>query len=337
MAATLLVSGCVADPGPTTFAEATPTEPPTIEAKLEPVALPAFRQTLKPLDTEKTENEEPSGLPAIKAAHENAVIEAAPDGFINATQYYPYQRGALYELHAAPGFISVIELQPGETLLNYALGDTARWIVGDVIRDDQPQLLVKPTRSNLSTNLVITTDKRVYVIEATSHDNNTYNATIAWTYPFEELSQQVAVIDAENDRRADTIIAGVPIERLNFDYEISGDEPSWRPVRAFDDGVKSYLEFPKSVGSFESPPLFLKDEKGSGQLVNYRVKQNYYIIDRLFDQAELRLNDVVVRIDKTQGSTWSRWFSTPAETTRKSLRRDPDDHGEHHDRDGHRM
>ncbi|MGI9450602.1 MAG: TrbG/VirB9 family P-type conjugative transfer protein, partial [Geminicoccaceae bacterium] len=91
------------------------------------------------------------------------------------------------------------------------------------------------------------------------------------------------------------------------------------------------------------PPLFLKDEEGSGRLVNYRVKQNYYIVDRLFAQAELRLDDVVVRIDKTQGSTWSRWFSTSAQTTRKSLRRDPDDHGEHHDRadhhdrNGHRM
>ena len=198
------------------------------------------------------------------------------------------------------------------------LGDTARWIVGDVIRDNQPQLLVKPTRSGLNTNLVITTDKRVYVLEATSHDNNTYNATIAWTYPFEELSQQVAVIDAENDKRADTIIAGVPIERLNFDYDISGDEPRWRPVRAFDDGAKSYLEFPKSARQLRiAATLFLKDEKGSGQLVNYRVKQNYYIIDRLFDQAELRLDDVVVRIDKAQGSTWSRWFSTPAEMSKK--------------------
>ena len=37
------------------------------------------------------------------------------------------------------------------------------------------------------------------------------------------------------------------------------------------------------------PPLFVIGPEGDGQLVNYRVRQNYYIVDRLFAAAELRL------------------------------------------------
>ena len=106
------------------------------------------------------------------------------------------QEGALYELHTAPGYITTIALEPGEQLVNYAVGDTARWVVGDVVKGDQTLLLVKPTKPKLSTNLVITTDRRIYLLEASSHKGATYNASIAWTYPLDSLSRQVAAIDA---------------------------------------------------------------------------------------------------------------------------------------------
>ena len=255
-----------------------------------------------------------------------------PKAFINASQYFSYQEGALYELHTAPGYITTIALEPGEQLVNYAVGDTARWVVGDVVKGDQTLLLVKPTKPKLSTNLVITTDRRIYLVEASSHKGATYNASIAWTYPLDSLSRQVSAIDAANDRNADTIIAGVPLDQLNFDYTIEGDKPRWRPVRAFDDGAKVYIEFPRDLVTSEAPPLFVTDEGGEGQLVNYRAKERYYVVDRLFDLAELRLDDTVVRISKSgeSGFSWKRWLTTPPERT--SLRRDPDDHGENRDR-----
>ncbi|TGU94535.1 P-type conjugative transfer protein TrbG, partial [Mesorhizobium sp. M8A.F.Ca.ET.173.01.1.1] len=36
-------------------------------------------------------------------------------------------------------------------------------------------------------------------------------------------------------------------------------------------------------------PLFIVGADGSNQLVNYRMHGNYYIVDRLFAAAELRL------------------------------------------------
>ncbi len=336
VAAVALLAGCVHDQQPVNFVQAVPREPPRIEATIAPGTLPAFQQKVRPIAYDG--DNAPSGLPAIEAARKEALIASAPDGFINATQYFAFEEGALYELHAAAGFLSTIMLQPGEQLINVAAGDTARWIIGDVPRGEQTHLLVKPTRPNLSTNLVISTDKRVYLVEATSHKGGAYNASIAWTYPFEELSRQIAVIDAENERRDGIVAAGVPVDQLDFDYEIDGDKPSWRPIRAFDDGSKTYVEFPQDLGTIEAPPLFLSDDDGSGQLVNYRVKQNYYVVDRLFDRAELRLDGTVVGITKN-GSSWRTGWIVPASSTSlKGTRpckrcRDPNDRDD--DRPGH--
>jgi type IV secretion system protein VirB9 len=312
---------------PPNLIRAEPAEPPTLEVVVAPDALPKFKPVLKPLDDAGEDRADaPSGLRAIEAAHRDALIQSAPDGFINASQYFAYQEGALYELHTAPGFITTIALKPGERLVNYAIGDTARWVVGDVLRGDQTLLLVKPTRPKLGTNLVITTDQRVYLLEASSHKGATYNASVAWTYPQDEIASQIAAIEQENERRAETVIAGVPVDQLNFDYEIEGDRPRWRPVRAFDDGAKVYIEFPRDLATSEAPPLFVSDADGARELVNYRVRNRYYVIDRLFDTAELRLDDTVVTVRKDSGFSWKRFFTRPPE--RRSLRRESDDHGE---------
>ena len=345
VSALALLTGCVTgEPTKPTFVRAVAEEPPTIEAKIEPKTLPAFQQTLKRIDDDAA-TDAPDGLAAIEAARKEALIASAPDGFLNATQYFPYEDGALYELHAASGFLSMIQLQPGEKLVNYAAGDTARWTIGDVTRGDQTLLLVKPTRPESQYQ---SGDQHrqagVSGRGCTAIMARPTMPAIAWTYPIEEVSRQVAAIETENERRNETVVTGVPVEQLDFDYEIEGDKPSWRPVRAFSDGSKTYIEFPKTLGTAEAPPLFLNDENGSGQLVNYRVKQNYYIVDRLFDQAELRLDGTVVSISKAGSSGWSRWFgsgSKPPSNDRRgcTLCRDTDDHGDndrgHHDSADH--
>ena len=60
---------------------------------------------------------------------------------------------------------------------------------------------------------------------------------------------------------------------------------------AFDDGDKVFIQFPFSIGRSEAPPLFVQTEAGDSALVNYRVKGRYYVVDRLFERAELRLGE----------------------------------------------
>ncbi|MFC5797076.1 TrbG/VirB9 family P-type conjugative transfer protein [Sphingopyxis terrae] len=92
------------------------------------------------------------------------------------------------------------------------------------------------------------------------------------------------------------------VEHLDFGYAISGDKPAWRPLRAFDDGRQTWIEFPPDIATGEAPPLFVLGAEGEAELVNYRVAGHYYVVDRLFSAAELRLGgkkQKIVRITRT--------------------------------------
>jgi type IV secretory pathway TrbF-like protein len=113
------------------------------------------------------------------------------------------------------------------------------------------------------------------------------------------LRQQNAAADA-----ATPVATGVDINALNFRYRIEGDNPAWRPLRAFDDGRQVFIEFPSGISQGELPPLWVIGAEGDGQLVNYRVKGNHMIVDRLFAAAELKLggkHQQLVRIVRTDG------------------------------------
>jgi len=264
---------------------------------------------LKPLDTGKPTPEAADPAARIDQANAAARVQPVRNGFINAVQVYPYSAGALYQAYTAPGEITDIALQDGEQLVGsgpVAAGDTVRWIIGDTESGAGPtkkiHILVKPTRPDLVTNLVINTDRRTYFLELRSTEK-TYMASVSWQYPEDQLialRQQNQAAEA-----AAPIATGVDLAAINFRYAIEGDSPAWRPLRAFDDGQKVFIEFPSGIRQGEMPPLFVIGPAGGSELVNYRVKGNYYIVDRLFAAAELRLGDKDserrVRIVRTDG------------------------------------
>lgn len=236
-----------------------------------------------------------SSLSRVAAANRSAVQEPSRDDYVGAVQVYPWSEGALYRLYAAPGTVSDIALQRGETLVSVAAGDTLRWVIGDTTSGAgaarRTHILVKPSAVGLSTNLVIATDRRTYHVDAESNAQ-TAMASISWTYPEDAL---VALRGAA----ADPVAAGVSVDQLDFDYRIEGDNVPWRPVRAFDDGRQVFIQFPPALAQGEAPPLFVTGDKGRAELVNYRIRGLYYVVDRLFAAAELRMGEKrqqVVRI-----------------------------------------
>ena len=111
----------------------------------------------------------------VENANAAARVQPRREGYFNAIQVYPWSEGALYQVYAAPGQITNIALEPGESLTGagpIAAGDTARWIIGDTESGSgvarRVHVLVKPTRADITTNLVITTDRRTYMLELRS-------------------------------------------------------------------------------------------------------------------------------------------------------------------------
>ena len=300
--AAMALSGCASfRPPPISYddppepAMLEPEPPKPVQVVEVPKLLPLPGQ-LKPLPGPRAAPEPHDPRQRVDLANAAARVQPTRRGYLNAVQVYPFADGALYQVYAAPGQVTDIALQEGEQLVGsgpVAAGDTVRWIIGDTesgtAAAKKVHILVKPTRPELITNLVINTDRRTYHLELRSTER-TYMASVSWIYPQDEL-----IALRRRNAWADTaapVETGLDINNLRFRYAIDGDNPPWRPLRAFDDGKKVYIAFPRGIAQGEMPPLFIIGPEGkTSELVNYRVRGSHMIVDRLFAAAELRLGD----------------------------------------------
>ncbi len=248
---------------------------------------------------------ETAGTPTGRVENANAAARVQPrrEGYYNAIQIYPWSEGALYQVYAVPGQITDIALEPGESLTGagpIAAGDTARWIIGDTESGSgvtrRVHILVKPSRPDITTNLIVTTDRRTYMIELRSGEKP-YMPSVAWAYPQPPASQRQSV-------PATPVIPAVAARNYRYAQTDSGNPP-WKPIAVYDDGRHVYVEFPRGIVQGEMPPLVVIGPQGEAQIANNRIYQHIPIVDRLFGAAELRLGagdkQQTVRIVRTDG------------------------------------
>jgi type IV secretion system protein VirB9 len=273
--------------------------PVPLDDKQRPLHVPPLWKPVHGGKSAGKEDAEP--VTRVETANSAARVEPRKRGYFNAAQIYAYSPGALYQVYAAPGQITDIALEEGELLTGsgpIAAGDTVRWVVGDTESGSgdtrRVHILVKPTRAAIETNLVVNTDRRTYLIELRSRERP-YMPSVAWYYP-ETIR--------ERSRSANLRPVLPDSAQRVFRYVIEGDSPPWRPLAAYDDGRKVYVEFPQGIVQGEMPPLFVIGPDGKTELVNYRAYGNVLIVDRLCAAAELRLggeHQQKVRIVRTDG------------------------------------
>ncbi|QDU33258.1 Conjugal transfer protein [Poriferisphaera corsica] len=255
-------------------------------------------------------------LQDLGVANKEATRKPAPEGFVNAIQYYDYAPGVRYNVVGAVGYVTAIELERGEEIVSWSAGNTQDFAtettssgIGGNIKQ---LLLVKPTKPHMTTNFVITTSRRVYFIDMYANSSSNYQSAIAWNYPLSRLVQHVKRVDGREDVTGSIVSGKFDLDNLNFDYKLYYQErgsdgkkkdavaPYWAPLRVFDDGAKTYIQFPSSARYMELPPLFVLPTPDSeeAQVVNYRKEGNYYVVDRLLGVAELRLGEAPQTIVK---------------------------------------
>ena len=282
-------AGCATAPlGPEDFVEASRVEEEIAVA--EPPAPPAGDATL-------LDDDDPELAAAVRKFQEtgNAPVVRKP-GFV----VFPYgERQPI--LYCKPLRICDIELEAGEGVLNVALGDSERWIASKMESGSEDarraHIVVKPTEFDLSTNLVITTDRRVYHLGLISSLEETggYFRSVRFYYPqdtVERWSDAAAATREGASREREREVAHLPLvspEGLNFGYRIDGDRVPWRPVQAFDDGTRVFIQMPDAMSATEAPALFVVTGDKEQALVNYRLRGRYFVVDKLFPEAVLVL------------------------------------------------
>jgi type IV secretion system protein VirB9 len=277
-------------------------EPATAMSQLRPMPGHA-RSTVKSSPGAALRATPPSPQQVVADANHKAAQAPASSDTFNAIVQYSYETGSLYQVFAAPMRITDIALEPGEKILGQpASGDVIRWLLalGKSMEHgvEQWHVYLKPTRPELETNLAINTDRRSYMLELHSYAD-TYMAAVVWRYPEDELAQlQGQASELVTQQKTTSSVVGIDALHFNYTIQVVEGHPAWTPLQAFDDGRRTFVRFPPAMLVREAPALFvLRDQQT--QLVNYRVKGDTYVIDRLIDSAELRVgqqDQEIVRI-----------------------------------------
>jgi len=212
----------------------------------------------------------------------------------DAMRVMAYAPGRIYSVRTAPLRVTSLSLEPGERLIDTAAGDTVRWQIGQTASgsgDDQRSLvLIKPLTAGLSTNLILTTSRRVYLVDLTS-GAKAFDHAIAWSYPSVAEDSQTGRGDAgpavaPGHARVPTDWTGATAYLVSAK---GGRRPSWAPRAVFDDGQRTYIALAPDPNQGPTPLLFVLDENGRPSLANYRQAGSALIVDGLFEAAELRV------------------------------------------------
>jgi len=198
----------------------------------------------------------------------------------------------------APLRITDIEFQKGEKIMDIQLGDTTRWMTSPSIsgegKNQVSHLLLKTTDVGLETTLFVSTNRRTYHMNLFSRKYE-YMPIVSFKYKDEinkkwERYNNHFKKQKRIQKEAKTLKISSQltknIDNLDFNYNIKGDA-SWKPTRVYNDGIKTYIQMPKSMLFNEAPIFMVLDQGNNNQLVNYRLKENNYIVDKLFNKGIL--------------------------------------------------
>lgn len=189
---------------------------------------------------------------------------------------------------------TVVSLEPGEKFTHISSGDPSRWSYAVAVSgagvNQQQHVLIKPAASDISTNMVITTDRRLYTLRLIASFATPPDRTVRFWYP----QDKVAAMSGASVEKTTPVSTNEIVENattLHFNYRLSrswlSKTPAWKPIRVFDDGTRTYIEFPRKVIHQDLPAFFVVDDQRQWALTNYRNKSPYFIVDSLFQKGIL--------------------------------------------------
>jgi type IV secretion system protein TrbG len=191
-----------------------------------------------------------------------------------------------------------VELQPGERVNKIHLGNEARWTVEPALAgtgaNEVEHLIIKPFDSGIETSLIVTTDRRTYYLRLRSH-RTLYMPRLAFIYPEDAMAKGEEIRKAQDRNHSRKILPATSkyLGDLDFDYLIEGSSTSWKPVRVYNDGVKTIIQMPSTFSQADAPILLVVKKDGGiftdeeSVQVNYRLQGNCYIMDTIFEKAIL--------------------------------------------------
>lgn len=211
----------------------------------------------------------------------------------------------------APLHVCVVNLMPGEKINDINIGDSVRWLIQSSQAGDRPIILMKPTVSGISTNLVVTTDQnRVYYLNLVSTETK-YLPQVGF-YDTQEMTVKQRAVEEKEQTRLDG--PGIDPARLDFNFTCKADSggSSLLPKQVFAGNGHTYLAMPEDMKYKDAPAVF-NVSSGSTELINGRYDPNkgYFIVDGQPEAIKLVIGnaDSTASVTCTHGSKNKSWWS----------------------------
>ncbi len=200
---------------------------------------------------------------------------------------FRYDPNSTFTIVTIPGVPTDIQLSADEKVTGLALGDTVQWMVEEL----PGHLFIKPLRADLFTAGTLVTDRRVYqlLFKSTTLQGR-WVQKVSWSNT--EGVGPKNILETTAGVSSETLSPeALDPAQLNFGYDIEG-EGDFRPVTVFDDGRFTWIKVrsPQAL-----PALFMVDENGA-VLVNYIVKEEFFVVQRLMPEVLLKLGNTEIRV-----------------------------------------
>lgn len=237
--------------------------------------------------------------PALTQAFQHSLsVHPTPAMKAEGFETFVYNVSRAPLLKTTPFEETVISLEPGEKFTQVSSGDPSRWsytvAVSGSGASEQQHILVKPAQADIRTNLVITTDRRLYTLRLGSLTGGKPTHRVQFEYPDRPAKNKSTDLSPDDFAPPGDVLNFLPFHRLHFNYKISqhwfAPAPVWKPLRVFDDETHTYIEFPPSIVHGDLPAFFVLDDSGHPLLANYRSRPPYFVVDTLFKRAVLVMN-----------------------------------------------
>lgn len=217
--------------------------------------------------------------------------------FNNSITTYTYVDGQIYDIFFTPANVTDIRLEAGENVINTVIGNPNAWIYDQITASENGNtyvhVLLRPVSVNNQSDCLIATDRRVYYLRLIS-TVQTAQMGVRWYYPYSGYNPY----NAQSNQTALGLTGSVvtssaqtatsfakTVQDLNFNYKIEG-EASWKPVRAYSDRERTYIQFANEfAANSETPVVYLK-QGNEESLVNFTLKGITYVIPLVLSSNE---------------------------------------------------
>lgn len=240
----------------------------------------------------------------------HAQVRLAPTQLVPSPRLveYDFSEDRIYKVLVRPKNVTFLRFEPDERVIFVSCGDTSTFVL--TVPKSKEFVEIKPKWDGYSTNGMIKTNKRTYLLDLESvPDGAKWYQRVSWLYTDSVTLDQTAGSDdssggsgkgGEIARLGQT---GDPPLTLNaadlsMRYDIKGDAP-FRPVHVVSDRTHTLIRMPD--GLQELPALFMKvDDSKDIVLVPYVVQPPYLVVPRIMDRFVLKIGRAEVTVDKQQ-------------------------------------